>query len=52
MSWVWELADSNERLTAKPGISQEVDITYARLPASLALQEISVIRSTINRARK
>lgn len=52
MSWVWEIADSNERLIAKSGISQEVNITYARLPASLALQEISVIRSTISRASK
>lgn len=52
MSWVWEIAGSNERLIAKSGISQEVNVTYARLPASLALPEISVIRSTISRASK
>lgn len=49
MSWVWEPAGSKERFIAKWAVSQEVGITCARLPTSLALQEMSVTRSTISR---
>lgn len=52
MSRVWEAAGSKERFIANQGISQEVDITFARLPTSLALQEMSVTRNTISRTSK
>lgn len=52
MSYVWEPAGSKERFTAKWRISQEVDLACARLPTSLALQEMSGTRSIIYRTNE